>query len=956
MLPLLALALTTTAAEPLKLWHAYRGGEEQALEQSAHAFTLQTGIDVELLAVPYDAFSSKITSAVPHGAGPDVFIFAHERLRQFKRMEVVAPAKDQSLKSPADRALELDGVRYGYPLAVKCLALYRNVDLLPEPVRSTADFERMLRPLADAPHNHFGLAYEAGDFYYHAAILSGFGGVLFDANGRAQFDTPQMAASLRFVRSLQDTGLMPQEISGALVKSLFNDRRVPLVISGPWFAGEIDPTLHYTVDPLPVVSETGLPMRPFLGVEAAFVSSQAHPHADELARFIADNPEARVKLGRQIPPVAQLNEDDPLVLSFTRAAALAVPTPNTLEMARVWEPMKLALRGVLQGTVAPDQAGALADRRYRALNRESPGEQSPLPWELAGGAVLIAAAIWVARRPRPSTSFAHRYPDTKRALVYVGPAAVGIAVLVMIPFAVGLSLSLFHHDAGHYTFVGLGNFKDILSSHGYAITEPLSFYFTLAVTILWTATNVALHVSIGLALALLLKSPLLRLRGIFRMLLIVPWAVPNYITALMWKGLFHRQFGAINGVLALFGVEPISWFTRFSTAFAANVATNTWLGFPFMMGVALGALQSISTGSLRSRRGGWGVEVGPVPPHHAAAAPPCPAARSHPRHRVDVQHVQRHLPGERRRARRSHRHSRERGVPLGVSAQRAIRLRGRVLGAHLSGAVRLVARHEATLGRCGMKLRAIALHGFLALVCAITLYPVMWVVKMALSPTTTLALSANPLPQHVTLQHFHDVIFNTDLQGRWLFGRQLLASVTVATASTLVGLTLAVTAAYAISRFRFPGKEAGLQALLVTQMFPATLMLVPIYSLLQMLHLLDTWTGLILVYSTTSLPFCVWMLKGYFDALPKELEEAALMDGASPTQVFFKVVLPLSRPALAVTALFSFMQAWNEFILAATLLDDTRGSRYRSRCNATSASTRSCGGTLPPGRSSSRLR
>jgi arabinogalactan oligomer/maltooligosaccharide transport system permease protein len=199
---------------------------------------------------------------------------------------------------------------------------------------------------------------------------------------------------------------------------------------------------------------------------------------------------------------------------------------------------------------------------------------------------------------------------------------------------------------------------------------------------------------------------------------------------------------------------------------------------------------------------------------------------------------------------------------------------------------------------------------------------VLWVVKLALSPVTSLSLSANPFPDAITFQHFADVLGSTDLQGRWLFGRQLMASVLVSGCSTIVGLTLAVGAAYAMARFRFPGKEAGMQTLLITQMFPAMLMLVPIYNLLQKLGLLDTWTGLVLVYSTTSLPFCVWMLKGYFDALPRELEEAALMDGASQTQVFFKIVLPLSRPALAVTALFSFMQAWNEFILAATLLGD----------------------------------
>ena len=215
-----------------------------------------------------------------------------------------------------------------------------------------------------------------------------------------------------------------------------------------------------------------------------------------------------------------------------------------------------------------------------------------------------------------------------------------------------------------------------------------------------------------------------------------------------------------------------------------------------------------------------------------------------------------------------------------------------------------------------------AIHMLLTGICAATLYPILWVVKMAVSPAAAMSLSANPFPRQVTGSHFAAILGATDSAGRWLFGRNLLASLAVSTATTLVGLSLAVTAAYALSRFRFPGRKSGLQALLISQMFPATLMLIPIYSILQKLHLLNSLGGLVLVYSTTSLPFCVWMLKGYFDTIPRDLEEAAVMDGATPWQAFVLVVLPLSRPALAVTALFSFMNAWNEFVLAATLLND----------------------------------
>ena len=607
VLLLLLSSASAFAAEPLKLWHAYRGGEEEALQQSAALFTKKTGIPVELLALPYDAFAAKLQSAIPHGVGPDVFIFNHERLRSFQRMGLIA-ASDGVLR-PEDylpnalSALRVDGKTYGYPLSLKNLALYVNAKLVPETPSSTDEWLRMLPLLSDASQNRFGLAYESGDFYMHAPFLFGFGGELFDPQtGRATFDTAGMAKSMAFVKMLQDRRYMPQEATGALVKTLFNEGRAAMVISGPWFAGEISKDISYSVVPLPVVSETGKPMTPFLGVEAAFASAESKRMTDaqRLAQFLSlgDAALLRASKGRQIPAnVAAYDSPqvkaDPLIASFRDTAKNATPMPNTLEMSRVWEPMKLALRAVLQGGVSPEDAGKLADRRYRALNRETPPVASPTPW-IVGIVLLVLGGIGYAlTRPKPKLPFAKRFPDARRGLTYVAPAAAGILVLVVVPFTIGIGLAFFHHDAGHYSFVGLANFVDILSSHGYRITEPLSFYFTLVVTILWALMNVALHVSIGLGLALLLKDPLLKLRGVYRVLLIVPWAVPNYITALMWKGMFHRQFGAINGLLQLIGVQPISWFTHWSTSFAANVATNTWLGFPFMMVVALGALQSI---------------------------------------------------------------------------------------------------------------------------------------------------------------------------------------------------------------------------------------------------------------------------------------------------------------------------------------------------------------------------
>ncbi|MBA3542360.1 MAG: sugar ABC transporter permease [Deltaproteobacteria bacterium] len=217
-------------------------------------------------------------------------------------------------------------------------------------------------------------------------------------------------------------------------------------------------------------------------------------------------------------------------------------------------------------------------------------------------------------------------------------------------------------------------------------------------------------------------------------------------------------------------------------------------------------------------------------------------------------------------------------------------------------------------------------HVGLVLLCAIVLYPVMLVCKKAIEPGTQFAMSASPIPNEITGEHFHKLFTERGASGELLFLRHTFNSIVVALLTTVVGVALSCTAAYALSRFKFPGRKTGLTMFLVVQMFPATLLMLPLYVILNKLGLLNSIAGLVMVYATTAIPFCVWTLKGYFDSLPRELEEAARIDGASPWMIFRKIMLPLARPGIAVTGLFSFMTAWNEFIMASTFM--TNESRY----------------------------
>jgi len=204
------------------------------------------------------------------------------------------------------------------------------------------------------------------------------------------------------------------------------------------------------------------------------------------------------------------------------------------------------------------------------------------------------------------TGMMERFFDTlikhRLAYAYILPAMFGVFLLVFFPFIYGFligftdyNLTNFGGDLieyfSNFKNYGLDNFVDILKVINFKDYD--NFYFTLAHTIIWTVLNLVFHVSIGIALALVLNDAKLKGRTFFRILLILPWAIPNYITALIWRGMFHKQFGAVNGFLEMLGLEPISWFTAPVTAFMANLATNVWLGFPFMMIIALGALQSI---------------------------------------------------------------------------------------------------------------------------------------------------------------------------------------------------------------------------------------------------------------------------------------------------------------------------------------------------------------------------
>ena len=211
---------------------------------------------------------------------------------------------------------------------------------------------------------------------------------------------------------------------------------------------------------------------------------------------------------------------------------------------------------------------------------------------------------------------------------------------------------------------------------------------------------------------------------------------------------------------------------------------------------------------------------------------------------------------------------------------------------------------------------------FLAVLIVFSLLPMTWMLLTSIK-TQFAALQFPPewIPHNPTLANYIALLSPQADVGRE-FLRYMVNSLWVSFASTVLGVAVAVPAAYAFSRFRFPGRNLLFYGVLLRNMFPAVVFLMPLFIMMRWLGLVGTQSSLILTYLTFGLPLSIWLLKGFYDNIPVQLEQAARIDGASRFRAFLLIVMPLSSPDIIATAIYSFILAWNEYVYALTFLND----------------------------------
>jgi len=598
---------------------------------------------------------------------------------------------------------------------------------------------------------------------------------------------------------------------------------------------------------------------------------------------------------------------------------------------------------------------------------------------VAGGAAVV---IGPAPRSNSKRVEAILGRDWKVALPFILPLVIIMAGLIFWPFinAILMSMTTRNIVTRSDQFVGFRNYT--------LLWRDADFRGAVANTVVFTALSVGCKLVVGMAIALLLNSRL-PFRNVLTGIMLLPWIVPEVVTAMAWRSIYDPLFGGLNPILLALGIidHPRGWLSEPSLAMPAVVSVNIWKGIPFYTILLLAGLKAIDreqyeaaevdgadvlarfrhitlpglkyvilvtvllstistfntfglvylmTGGgpggatrlysiLAYERAIVGLRFGPGAAVALSMAPVLALVilllaryMRHDAARTNETKVDRVF------ARIGRWVLPAIGVELlvflawtGAVATTLVRLAWWAL---ITFVVVLIARlivgalerimapmKMAQRRRLGPVLRMLALLPFLAFV----LFPFYWIIITSFKTDLQIQQYSSIFwPTPWTIEQYQTLLYKTPYL-TWFRN-----TVIVATASTVVSVGLAAMAGYALARLKFFGAGALTTILLITYLLPGALLFIPLYRILTNLGIINTHLALIATYPTFLMPFATWVMLGYYRSLPVDLEDAAMIDGASRLGAFLRITLPLAAPALLSVTLFAFTNAWNEFLFA----------------------------------------
>ncbi|MEA3286207.1 MAG: extracellular solute-binding protein [Candidatus Marinimicrobia bacterium] len=631
---MLALISSTFAAEKttLHLWHPMPAPSRAVLNELVSEYEADhPDINVHLLYKENEEVRMAYMSATAFTeGGPDMLYGPSDFTGALVEMNIVKPLEDLFTESELaafdpkgltwynDHLYQI-GDELGNHLALvynKRLFAEVGLDRPPETLQEMVEFGKKLTldKDGDGDIDQYGLVWNFTEPFFFMPFYASFGGWVMDADQNPTLNNEAAVKAFKFVRDMRDVhGIIPLECDYDIADSKFNTGTAAMLINGAWSWAKYmeSPHVDFGLAVLPINAETGLYPAPMIATKGYYLNpyleGERLEQVVELIKFLT-GPEAQFKYASRlatIPTLLEVREHPEIVGNSVIQTSIKQvehgrAMPISAQMRAIWDAMRPAYQNVLGGNMTPEVGAAyqqeMAEQKVAELFEGQ--DIDPDAFNITTILVYLAGIllmIWALYKllvffilPLLRGVPGVQVKESRFGVLMVAPAALFIFGVVVYPFFYNLVIS--------FSNMGLTTVNDWqiigLTQYGKVVTDPQFYHFFMK-TIIWTVVNVSLHVFFGVLLAMLLNRPLPG-KGFIRVLLILPWAVPSYITALTWRGMFNIDYGAINIILnTVFGLEPISWLIDPTNAFIAAIITNVWLGIPFMMIIALGGLQAI---------------------------------------------------------------------------------------------------------------------------------------------------------------------------------------------------------------------------------------------------------------------------------------------------------------------------------------------------------------------------
>ena len=597
----------------INIWHQMLYENRKVLREVCDDYENNNlDIKINLTYRETEELRSSYQAAAMGGSGPELIYGPSDQVGPFSVMGIIQPLDDllphayfnQFVKNAivqSDSQIWMVGDVVG-----NHLMLIYNKDLISSPPDNTTELIEIGKQMTvdtdgDGKIDQYGLVWNFTEPFFYVPWLGGFGEWLLTDDNNPNLNTEGNRRGFQFIKALRDEHqIIPKECDYEIANAMFKTGRAAMIINGDWSWGDYSGVVDFGIARIPKVSETGKWPSPLVSTKGYSINiNTTGEKLTETLKLMKHLTSADVQLyftqriNSQPSAIAALNNhkvrNNVLLQKSAEIIAVGRPMPIIPEMRAIWDALREQYQAVLGGTISPKIAARRAQensvQQIKIMNEViQPGVQAKILY----GIIMLVSIILFVIVLRQIPQFITDYKQNKIAYFFFMPAFLAIMAVIIFPFIYNIFISL-----SNYSLRTFNDWQLIGFYHYLKVFGDFQFYSVLGKTVLWTVINISFHVSLGIILAVLINRTL-PAKPIIRTLLIIPWALPQYIAALSWRGMFNQEYGAINLVMTkYFSLPAIQWLSQPFEAFTACILTNIWLGFPFMMVIALGGLQSI---------------------------------------------------------------------------------------------------------------------------------------------------------------------------------------------------------------------------------------------------------------------------------------------------------------------------------------------------------------------------